>query len=136
VEFECHGQRDDDDKRTSDHRSIDTWMVRWLVLASEHSAANNATDATSTDQSSGAEGTLPLATDVVCLVRENTRDVGVASDGGKEDAEITDAIILREAKEWEACKFVIRSTSGKMRDKQVLPIKRRTPSIKMNGARI
>ena len=107
MEFKGHGKCDEDDKCTGNHRSIDTGMVCRLVLVSENRAANNATNATSTDQSSGAEGTLPLATDVVCLVRENTGDIGVASDGGDEDAEIADAVTLREAKEGKAYKSVI-----------------------------
>jgi hypothetical protein len=76
-------------------------MVGWLVLVSEDSAANDSTDATGADERSGAESTLPLTADVVRLVRENAGNIGVTSDCGKEDAEIADAVILCEAKEWE-----------------------------------
>jgi hypothetical protein len=102
VELPRHGKRDQDDKRTGNHRSVDTWMVTRLVLVSEHSAADNAPDAASTNQSCGAQSTLPLAADVVCLVREHTRNVGISSDGSEEDAEIADAVTLGEAEEWEA----------------------------------
>jgi hypothetical protein len=101
VELERHGQCENDDKSTSNHRSVDTRMVGWLVLVSEDSAANDSTDATGADERSGAESTLPLTADVVRLVRENAGNIGVTSDCGKEDAEIADAVILCEAKEWE-----------------------------------
>lgn len=101
VELERHGQGDNDDESTSNHRGVDTRMVGWLVLVSEDSAANDSTDAASADKRSGAEGTLPLTTDVVRLVCENAGNIGVTSDCGQEDAEIADAVILCKAKEWE-----------------------------------
>jgi hypothetical protein len=102
VKLERHGKRDDDDKPTCNHRGVDAWMVRRLILVPEHRTTNNTTNTTSTDQSSGAKSSLPLATDVVCLVREYTGNIGVASDGGEEDAEIANAVRLCEAEEWEA----------------------------------
>jgi hypothetical protein len=102
VELERHGQRDNDHESTSNHRGVDTWVVGGLVLVSKDGAANDATDATSADKSSGAESTLPLSTDVIRLVCENAGDIGVASDHGQEDAEIADPVTLCEAKEREA----------------------------------
>lgn len=110
-------------------------MISRFVLFSEHSAADNTADAASADQSSGAERTLPLATDVVCLVRENAGDIGIASDSGEKDAEIADAVVLRETKEWKAWNFIIMLVL-EHGDLQDLPIKRRTPSMRMNGALI
>ena len=76
-------------------------------MVSEHSATNNAADATSADQSGGAQSALPLATDVVRLVGEHAGDVGIASDSGDKGAEIADAVVLREAEKRETCEFVI-----------------------------
>jgi hypothetical protein len=104
-------------------------------LVSEHSAANNAADAPSADQSGGAESALPLTTDVVCLVGEHAGDVGIASDSGDKDAEIADAIVLREAEKWEAYEFVI-TLFGSLEYTDGLPIKRSTPLIRMKGALI
>jgi hypothetical protein len=102
VELERHGQGDNDNESTGSRRSVDTWMVTRFILLSEYSAANDSADATGTDKSRGAESTLPLTTDVVRLVRENAGDVGIRSNRGEEDAEIADAVVLCEAKEWEA----------------------------------
>ena len=102
-------------------------------MVSEHSAANNAADAASADQSGGAESALPLTTDVVCLVGEYAGDVGIASDSGDKDAEIADAIVLREAEKWEAYEFVIK-LFGSLGYTDDLPIKRSTPLIRTKGA--
>ena len=102
VELERHDQRDNDHESTGNHGGVDAWVVGWLVLVSKDGAANDSTDATSADKSSGAESTLPLSTDVIRLVCENAGDIGVAGNHGKEDAEIADAVILGEAEEREA----------------------------------
>ena len=107
VKLERHCKRDNDDKPTSNNRSVDTWPVTRLVLVSEHSATNNAADAASADQSGGAQSALPLATNVVCLVGEHAGNVGIASDSGDKGAEIADAVVLRKAEKRETYEFVI-----------------------------
>jgi hypothetical protein len=98
VELEVQQQRDDDNQHTGAQSSVDTGTVAWLVLFSENSRPNDASDATSTDEGSRSESTLPLSTDVVGLPGENSRDIGVAASGGKENAKVADGNGLCEAK--------------------------------------
>ena len=77
-----------------------------LVLRAENSGTDNAANTDSTDQSSRAESSLPLATDVVRLPCENTRHVGVAGDGCEEDAEIADAVVLGEPEKRKTFRIV------------------------------
>lgn len=75
----------------------------YLILLAENSGADNTTETTSADQCSRAQSSLPLATDVVRLPSKNTWNVGVAGDGGEENTEVADAVVLRESKKWETC---------------------------------
>ena len=78
VELEVQGQSDDNDQRGSQHTGDDTWVVRGLVLLSENSASNDATNAAEADEGCRAQGSLPLSSNVVRLPGEDGRDVRVA----------------------------------------------------------
>ena len=67
-----------------------------LVLSTEDSATDDATDTTSTDEGSGAKSTLPLTADVVGLPCKDGGDVGVGCGGGEEDAGVADANVAGE----------------------------------------
>ncbi|KAL8809914.1 MAG: hypothetical protein Q9200_003015, partial [Gallowayella weberi] len=62
-------------------------------FTAEDSTANDAAQGSCADERSAAERTFPLASDVVRLVRQHARDVGVGSSGGKEDAKVPSAIV-------------------------------------------
>lgn len=66
--------------------------------------SNDTTDSTETDESGRAESTLPLSTDVVGLVSENGWDVGVGTDSGEENSEVTGTLVLSKAQDWETDK--------------------------------
>lgn len=93
-----HGGNDDD-QRTRDHRGVDAGPVPWLILLPEDSAAHDATDAAGADQGRRSKSALPLAADVVGLVGEDARHVGVGGRRGEEDAEVTDSDVCAEAEQ-------------------------------------
>lgn len=66
--------------------------------------SDDTTDSTETDESGRAESALPLSTDVVGLVSENGWDVGVGTDGGEENTEVTGTLVLSETQDWETDK--------------------------------
>jgi len=55
-------------KNVARQYTVNARVVGWLVLRAEDKGASNATDASESDHCGGAEGTLPVATDVVGLV--------------------------------------------------------------------
>ena len=100
VKLEVQSQCDDNDQSAREHARDDARMVVRLILITEHCAANDATDATGSDQGSGAQSTLPLTTDVVCLPCQNARDVGVASGGCKKDSKVAYSNIVEISEKW------------------------------------
>lgn len=98
VELEIQQQGDDDNQHTGAQSSVDTGTVAWLVLFSENSRPNDASDAASTNEGSRGESTLPLSTDVVGLPGEYGRNIGVAASGGKENSKVADSDGFCEAK--------------------------------------
>ena len=79
-------------------------LVReWLRLG-ELTGSDDTTDSTETDESGRAESTLPLSTDVVGLVSENGWDIGVGTDGGEENTEVTGTLVLSKTQDWETGK--------------------------------
>lgn len=98
-ELECQTNGDQDDQAVGNHARHDSWAVTWSINLTEHRGSDNATNTTSTDEGSRAKGTLPLATDVVGLVGEDGWDVGVGTDGGEEDTEVTGGLVLGKAED-------------------------------------
>ena len=93
--------------RNQDHHTIrrdrrdDARNIFRCVLATEDKAASNAANTTQTSESSRAESSLPLSTDVVCLVGHGGRDISVDACSADEDAEVLDAGIGGEAHDWQ-----------------------------------
>jgi len=77
--------------------SIKTWMVPWAILASEDEATSNTTDSAESYQSSAAESSLPLPSDVVGLVGHCLGNVAVCSCAGKEDTKVSHTHAFCEA---------------------------------------
>lgn len=71
------------------------------VLASEDERAGDAADAAKHDKGGRAKGALPLAADVVGLVGQGGRDVGVGAGGDEKDAKVADGRALGEAHDGE-----------------------------------
>jgi hypothetical protein len=78
-------------------------VVRWLVLTAEDSPANDTTNATKPDKCGRAEGTLPLAADIVGLPGKYARHIGVTCRGREEDAEVPGTDVLDISKEAKSC---------------------------------
>lgn len=57
----------------------------------EYQASSNAADATKSNKSRTAERTLPLASDVVALVRHALGNVGVCACASEEDTKVSNA---------------------------------------------
>lgn len=95
-ELDAEQTNNDDAKACTGNAGVDTWVVVRRVLAPEHQTTRNTTDTAKADQSRTAEGTLPLPSDVVGLVRHGGRHVRVRSGAGKEDTKVSDANILVE----------------------------------------
>ena len=102
VKLEIKEQRNNDDQRTCDNGCDDTRPVFRRVLRSEDSAANNATNATSSDECGRCKSSLPLTADVVRLIREDGWDVRVACCRGEEDAEIASTNVFNVSNKWQA----------------------------------
>ncbi len=66
-ELEVQCQCDDNDQSTGQHAGEDTWVVRGRVLRSENGATDDTTNASETNKSGRAKGSLPLTSDVVGL---------------------------------------------------------------------
>lgn len=101
VELEVQGQSDDDDQGTREHTSQNTRVVCGFVLFTEHRGADDSANTSSTHKSRRAQSTLPLASNVVGLPGEYTRDIRIAGRGGEEDTEVANTDILDIAEQWQ-----------------------------------
>ena len=97
VELEVQGQSDEDDQAAGQHAGKDTWVVPRRVLGAENGASDNTANAAKADQGRRAEGSLPLASDVVGLPCEDCRYIRVTGRDGNEDAEIANGNIFEVA---------------------------------------
>lgn len=75
----------DQSQNTACDTGVQTRPITWLVLESENQASSNAAYTTHTDKCGRAECTLPLAADVVRLVRHDGWYVAVGSGSGQEN---------------------------------------------------
>lgn len=100
-ELEVQHERDDNNQSTRNHSRHDSRAISGLILRSENSATNNTTNTSSADQGCGAQCSLPLATDVVSLPCQDTRDVGIAGGGGEKYTCVAHADVLGESKHGE-----------------------------------
>ena len=73
------------------HRNTKSRDVRRRVLTAKNSTTNNTAKGSHTNERSAAECAFPLPSDVVRLVRQHARDIGIASSGGQENAEVPSA---------------------------------------------
>ena len=102
MKLERHYAGNQHNQPTGNHDRVDSRSVLGAVLLAEDCGPDNATDATHADQRRGAEGALPLAPDVVCLIGKDAGHVGVAGDGREEDAKVAHAVVFCESQEREA----------------------------------
>ena len=68
----------------------------------EDETACDTTYTAHTDENGRAESTLPLAADVVCLVRHSGWDVAVCTSRGEEDAKVADVGVAVESHDGKA----------------------------------
>ena len=76
-------------------------MILWLILRPEHQPPRNASHAAQPYQRRATECSLPLASNIVRLIRHCGWDVRVCSRRDEEDAKITSGIVGREAHDGE-----------------------------------
>lgn len=67
----------------------------------EDQPSSNTAHSAHTDQDRGAESALPLASDVVRLVRHRCRDIAVCTSGGEENAKVSNVGVAVEAHDWK-----------------------------------
>jgi len=89
------------------------WDTKRQILP-ENQAPCNTTHAAEADEGSAREGTLPLAADVIGLVRHDSGDVGVGAGRDEEDAKVADGRVLVPADDGQAdeAKEVVEDDDG------------------------
>lgn len=103
LEVQVTETDEDDSDETAGDASPHTRLVpRELVLLAEHQTSRNTAKTTKADESSAAEGSLPLAADVVGLEGHDSWDVAVGTGGDEEDAEVADVGISSPAHDGES----------------------------------
>lgn len=100
-ELQLQHSRNDNDQRTGDHSSVHARPIRRLVLLPEHCATDNAANATSTDECSTSQRSLPLATDIVRLPGEDAGHICVRGGGSEEGADVASGEVVEEAEHSE-----------------------------------
>lgn len=100
-ELQRQKSNNNDDQRIGNHAGLNSRVVSWLILGPEYRASNNTTNTTEAYESCRAKRPLPLPSDIVGLVCQHGGHVRVGADCGEEDSEITDAVVVCEAKEWK-----------------------------------
>ena len=84
---------------------MQTRSVSWRVLAPEHQRANDATNATHSNDSGGAKGTLPLSNHIVGLICEGSWYITVGASNDEECSEIPHRGVYGETKDGNADNF-------------------------------
>jgi hypothetical protein len=94
VELEAEYRHDDNDESLGQEAGQDSWTIIGRVLGAEDTGANDTSDCTTTNEGSGCECSFPLTTNIVGLVSKEGRAVGIRSNGGQENAEVANSVIL------------------------------------------
>lgn len=103
VKGEAADGHKDDVEHSAGNASVHAGLVAGKsILLAEDERADNATDASEADEGSAAEGSLPLAADVVGLEGHDSGDVCVGSGGDEEDAKVADGRVRVPAHDGQA----------------------------------
>lgn len=97
--FQAHN---DNGQNATSYASIESRMISWRVLVSKDQASCNPTDAAKANECRRAEGSLPLAADVIGLICHRRRNIRVRAGCGKENTEVAHTNTLGKAHKCEA----------------------------------
>lgn len=78
MELPAQRHHDQDDEGVGDKRGQHTRAVVWCVFGAEDGRADDAANGAAADEGCGGESALPLATDIVTLVCEQSWTICVA----------------------------------------------------------
>lgn len=84
---------------------IKSRAIRRRILCAKHHGAQNTANTTCSHHCRRGEGALPLASDVIGLVRHRGANIGVASGSDEEGAEIPDIGLCRVTEDSDADDF-------------------------------
>ena len=96
AEIDCQQTRHYHHKSTANHGRNDTRNVIRPILAPENQTASDAANTAEAGKRRTAERSLPLTTDVVCLICHTSRNVGVDTSDSNKDTEIFDPTVVCE----------------------------------------
>jgi len=101
MELEAEHGDNNNDEDVGNEACQDTGTVPWCVNWPEYTCPNDPTNSSTADEGRRRECSFPLSTNVVGLVGQESRAICVGGYGGKEDAEITNSVVLVVAQESE-----------------------------------
>lgn len=68
------------------------WYISWLILWSENRSSTDPSDSTKRYKQSTGQCSFPLSSDIVRLVGQRSRNVGIRASCDQEDAEVAGPI--------------------------------------------
>lgn len=95
-------RHDDEREQAARNAGVQTRTVARLILDSEDETSCDTADTAHSNEGGRAESSLPLAADVVRLVRHGGWDVAVGASGCQEDSEVADVGVAVETHDGEA----------------------------------